>query len=492
MTTRKSLLAGTILGVAALATTPALAQTTARSAAPATPAPAPAATAAQVDALNKQIQALQSQLDGLKSQVDKDIKAVDKRVADAPTVTVANGRPRIQSADKAFDFALTTRVHLDYGWWFPDQGITTDLPDGFNVRRAFLGITGTAFKDWGYNITFDFSGRANSSGRVQNIGISYNGIKNWAFDIGAFQPSFTLMDSISSNDIPFIERSQTTNIAVTHVSGPEARTAVGFRHWGERYRVSAYLTGQQIGQTAGGTNDDQASGIVRASFLAATDKEYDVHFGLNYGYMWEPGSNATPGPTNYSLSDRPETRIGGLGATGLGFSTGNINTDNLAVYGGEFGASFKSFWTMAEYYRNDFEQKGGPDVDFDTWYVAAGYILTGERRPYSVAAGNFGSPRVASPFGVGGGMGLWELAVRYSVADLTDAGVATGGSTTSAAAILNRALQGEQKVWTFGVNWYANAAVRFMANYNMAKIDRPAGATDTEVDALTLRAQFAF
>ncbi|QJE73659.1 hypothetical protein HHL28_11665 [Aerophototrophica crusticola] len=476
MTFKTTLLAGTVLGVAALVSAPALAQTTARTTAPAATPSAPAVTAAQVDALNKQIQALQSQLEGLKEQVGKDIKAVDKKVADAPTVTLANGRPRFQSADKAFDVAIRSRVHLDYGYWFVDQGLTTDLPDGFNFRRVFLGLNGTVFKDWGYDVTVDFSGRANSSGRLQNFGLSYNGIKNWAFEIGAIQPSFTLMDSISSNDIPFIERTQTNNLAVSIVAN-EARLSAGFRHWGERYRVSVYATGDQVGTAS---RDDQASIIARASVLAATGPTFDVHLGTSGGYMYEAGADAGVPARNYSLSERPETRIGGLGGSGLNFNTGSINTDDYAVYGGEFGATYRSFWTMAEYFRHEFSQRGGlPDVDFDSWYVAAGWLVTGERRPYNVATGAFGAPRVQWPFSTTSyGPGAFELAARYSEADLTRDDVAN-------------ATEGKQKIWTLGVNWYANAAIRFMANYNIIKIERPV-LVDTEADAFTMRAQIQF
>ncbi len=466
MTFKTTLMAGTILGVVALASGSAVAQT-------------PGASQAQLDALNRQIQALQGQVKTLSEKLEKEIKAVDKRVTDSPRVSIDNGRPRIRSASgasQAFDVALRTRFHFDYGYWFPEQG-AGDLPDGFNVRRAFIGLYGTVFTDWNFGINADFSGRGNA-GRLQDLYMGFTGFKGWVIEAGAFQPSFTLMDTISSNDIPFIERSATNNMAVSIVAN-EARTAVGFRHNGQRYRVSAYLTGQQIGQTAGGTNDDQAAAIGRVSFLAATGNNFDVHLGVSAGYMWEPATNNTPGARTYSLSERPEIRIG----TAPSFiNTGNIDTDDYSVYGLEFGATYGAFWSMAEWFEHEFDQRpvGAPDLTFDSWYVAAGYMLTGERRPYSVASGNFGAPRVSWPFRVTGGYGTgaWELAARYSVADLTrgDAVIAT---------------EGEQEVVTLGINWYVNPAIRFMLNYNIIEVDRPVG-TDLEADALAVRMQFQF
>ncbi|WP_114395655.1 OprO/OprP family phosphate-selective porin [Oleisolibacter albus] len=472
---KNTLLAGTILGAAILVPGLAAAQS------------APAATAAQIDALNRQIQALQSQLDTLKETVGKDIQAVDKKVSSQATVTVDNGRPRFVSPDKAFDVSLRGRIHLDYGYWFGDKG-TTDLPDGFNFRRAFLGIGGKVFNDWVFDVNTDFAtsgaNRA-SNARLQQASFSYAGFKNWSIDFGAMQPSLTLMDSIGSNEIPFIERSQTTNLAVMNVAN-ESRLSAGFRHWGDRYRISAYVTGDQISNS--GPRDDQTAIIGRASVLAATGADYDVHVGTSAGYLITPGQTAGNSARNYSLSDRPETRIGGISlGTANGqwaFGTGDINTEDFTVYGGEFGATFKSFWAMAEYYEYEFGRRNNlSDVSFNSWYVAGGWFLTGERRPYSVAGGNFGAPKINSPFKVanGGGTGAWELVARYSTADLTSSKFV---ATT----------EGEQDIVTVGVNWYLNNAFRFMLNYNFIKIDRPAGSTasDVDADALTLRAQFTF
>lgn len=484
MTFKTTLMAGTVLGVVALAAGSAAAQT-------------PGASSAQLDALNRQIQALQSQVKTLSEKLEKEIKAVDKKVVDAPRVSIDNGRPRIRSASgasQAFDVAIRTRFHLDYGYWFPDAA-SGDLPDGFNVRRAFIGLYGTVFTDWNFGINADFSGRGNA-GRLQDLYMGYTGFKGWVIEAGAFQPSFTLMDTISSNDIPFIERSATNNMAVSIVAN-EARTAVGFRHNGTRYRVSAYLTGQQIAQganpstTSGGINDDQASAIARVSFLAATGSNYDIHLGANYGYMWEPATNTgNNAARNYALSERPEIRIGSAPSF---INTGSIDTDDYSVYGVEFGATYQAFWTMAEYFEHEFDQRpaGLPDVNFDSWYVAAGYMLTGERRAYSVASGNFAAPRVSWPFRTSGGYGTgaWELAVRYSEANLTDAGVPLNAAGRN---------QGDQSVWTLGVNWYVNPAIRFMLNYNIIEVDRPRSATgaligtDRELESLAMRMQFQF
>lgn len=468
MTFKTTLMAGTVLGALALAAGSAAAQT-------------PGAPQAQMDSLNRQIQALQAQIKALEEKVTRDHQAIDRRVTDLPRVTVDNGRPRFRtpaSATQQFDVALRTRLHFDTGYWFPDTNFAADPPDGFNIRRAFLGVAGTVFNDWAFNINADFSGTRGGAARLQEASLSFTGFKGWALDIGALQPSFTLEDSISSNDIPFIERSSPVNVAVSQVAS-ESRTVAGFRHWGDNYRVSAYLTGSTLGTAAG--PDDQASFIGRASFRPWTSNDGDLHVGANYGYMWEPQAPAGANqPRTVTLSERPETRIGG-GTVQL-VSTGAVDTDDFAVYGGELGLTYKSFWAMGEWYYYEIDQRlaGRPDLDFTGYYLAGGYFLTGERRQYSVQNGNFGGPRVQWPFRVSGGhgTGAWEIAFRYSSLDLTDENIVL-------------ATEGEQEVMTFGLNWYANAAIRFMFNYQNINVDRPVG-QDTEGDALTARMQFQF
>lgn len=83
-------------------------------------------------------------------------------------------------------------------------------------------------------------------------------------------------------------------------------------------------------------------------------------------------------------------------------------------------------------------------VDLSGGYVYVSWCITGQSRPYLIAAGEF-APLVPEREA-----GAWELALRYSTVDLDDvrAGV----------------LGGEAENVTLGLNWYANPGVRIMAN----------------------------
>ena len=476
MNFKSTLLAGTIVG-AALIVSPALAQT----------APAGGPSQAQIDALAQQIQALQSQLTSLKDSVGKEQKAVQKTLADMPKVSADGGRMRVVTADKKFDVALRARIHMDYGTWVNKDNYTTDATDGFQLRRAFLGVAGTVYKDWGYEFTGNFANDRGGASQVQAANITYNGFKDTQIIMGVFQPKFTLDDSTSSNDIAFMERAPIGNIVVG-IGGSDSRTGVGISNKGDQHFVAAYVTGNQTGTT--GTNDDMVNLLGRAAYSFWSSNEGAAGIGVSGVYQVTPQAAARTSATQItktaSFGDRPGLRIGG-NRTSL-TSTGTINNiDDQYAYGADLGFNFKSFWGAGEYYKfgasTDDRLPGSTaansfkDPEFDGYYVSAGYVLTGERRSYK--PGEWTGVKPAWPVGQGG-FGAWEVAARYSTVNLIDRAGGVAGTGT-----------GEEKNWTLGVNWYVNNAIRFMLNYVNTTVERPSG-TEQGLDALALRMQFQF
>jgi len=474
MTFKTSLLAGTVLGAAFIAA-PAMAQSAGN------------ASQAQLDALAQQIQALQGQLTSLKDSVAKDKVTTEKRLTDMPKVSADGGRMRVQTADKNFDVALRARIHMDYGTWVNKDNYTTDATDGFQMRRAFLGVAGTVYKDWGFEFTGNFANDRGGASQIQAANITYNGIKDTQVIMGVFQPKFTLDDSTSSNDIAFMERSPVGNIVVG-IGGSDSRTGVGISNKGTNYFIAGYVTGNATGTT--GTVDDMVNLLGRAAYQFYGSNEGGAGIGVSGVYQVTPQTtartSATAITTTTSYGDRPGLRIGG-NRTSL-TSTGTINQiENQWAYGADLGANYKNFWVAGEYYMfgADTEERlpgtntrnGFQDPEFDGYYVSAGYILTGERRTYK--PGEWTGVKPAWPVGQNG-FGAWELAARYSTVNLIDRAGGVAGTGT-----------GEEKNWTLGVNWYVNNAIRFMVNYVNTTVDRPNG-TEQGLDAVAVRMQFQF
>jgi len=131
-----------------------------------------------------------------------------------------------------------------------------------------------------------------------------------------------------------------------------------------------------------------------------------------------------------------------------------------------------------------------PNPSFDGYYVQASWVLTGESKPWNTATGSYGLPKPAHAFSFDRpGSGAWELAGRYSVLDLNDdAGLA--GHATPVGGIRG----GEQKIWSAGLNWYPNNAVRFLLDYQHVDVSRLNGAgadIGAKLDDVSLRVQLS-
>src|SRR6266446_5900143 len=171
----------------------------------------------------------------------------------------------IESADGRNAIFLTGRLQFDVGDYLdyrPGSRFATvqNLNSGVNARRARLGVVGRFAGDWDYTFIFDFGGSddgfppdpgARTSG-IQQALLSYNGLKNkgvpLVFDIGYLDVPFTLGESVSSNDIPLVERAAIVNVA-TNIFANDFRSALGVRSYTERYWAGLYLTGPQSGAT---------------------------------------------------------------------------------------------------------------------------------------------------------------------------------------------------------------------------------------------------
>lgn len=459
MTLRNILLAGTALGAAALLSGPAFAATN---------------TQAELDALKAQIEALQRKIDDVEIQHGNQIKSLEERKSDVE-VSLKDGRPVFKTADGNFTFGITGRAHLDVGAYDQDAASAANfggLRGNANFRRLRVGLNGTFAKDFKYNIEFNFGDSGTeSNARIYEAALTYAGIKGLNLVVGATKPKMTLDDSTSSNDITFIERATAVNLAITPAAG-EARMTAGGAYNTDNFFGGAYYT---MGSAAagGGLDDYDSSNIVGRLAYATSPKEgLNVHIGASGSHSFN-----VPADT-LRLRDRPELRVDPLRY----IDTGNIGgTDTVSVYGPELALNYGPFRAQGEYYRYDIDGIGGGSAEFDAWYLQASWVITGEAYKYDIKKAAYSGVKPANPFGFGGkGMGAWEVAARYSEADLNDASAGIAG--------------GQQEIITVGLNWYVNNNLRFMLNYLNVDVKNRGGVLNPNFghDAVALRTQFAF
>jgi phosphate-selective porin OprO/OprP len=190
----------------------------------------------------------------------------------------------------------------------------------------------------------------------------------------------------------------------------------------------------------------------------------------------------TGGPTNNTLglSDRIEVRIDP--ASNALLNTGAMqNVDSARVLSGEAAAQFGSFLASGEYFDFAVQRNNGlGDLSFNGFYGQASYVLTGEQHKYSESSGSFGGINPNRPVNFAtGDYGAWELAVRYSYANLNDLNIRGG----------------ELKSTTVGLNWYVNQNMRFLFNWINGAVDKTNTAgldTGARYNVFAMRTQVAF
>ncbi len=477
--------------------------------APTTPAAGPAdehdariaALNAQVEALRAQIATLAEQIGDLKVSTAANIK--DVRAAQAvTTVSIAAGKPTIASGDGAFSATLHGVMQLDAANYYQDDhpppSVTArDLNSGTNFRRARIGIDGKVFGDWDYNLLFDFGGSgAEDAGRIHELWVQYSGFKPLKVRVGAFPPSLGLEDAASTNGQLFLERPSIAEIARV-LAGGDTRVGAQLFGYGDRWFAAAAVTGNTISTLntqatsfTAPTFDEQLGFTARVAGTPLRGYDWLVHVGVNASYVATPADLGSAAAVRYALQlrDRPELRVDG---TRL-IDTGQIDTKSARHWGLELAAQKQNFYAEAEYFDIALDRRnaaaGVSNPQFSGWYVEGGWVLTGEARKYNTATAAFDAPSVTNVFDPRKRhWGAVELAARYSTADLNYHG--------DAALAADRVRGGQQDIWSVGVNWFPNSAVKFMLEYLDVSIDRKNSAGLTlgqDYQAIAARSQVAF
>jgi phosphate-selective porin OprO and OprP len=349
---------------------------------------------------------------------------------------------------------LRGRIHLDAAYHDEDDVL---LDDGFLNRRTRLGVTGT-LDDWSFLIEYDFAENATTAqdlilGRKVGAG---------TINIGHFKVPMGLNELTSGNHITFLERSTPTNL-VSDVR----RMGVGYDYFGSNYTVQTMVYGRAIGAREPG---DMPLGIA-GRFTYSPELAFGrLHFGASAAYEDRQDYSTL------RFRDRPESRVDGSRLIDTGNIDGVSSTTKLGL---ELAYQAGPFSAEAEYLLADVDTDTGSNPSFGGYHVQASYVITGESRAYRDGLFRGITPENRA--------GAWEVAARFSSADLIDGGFQGG----------------EQDSLTLGLNYYASKNVRFMANYIMVDVSDSAATVrganvpaivvgDDSPNILAVRAQVHF
>lgn len=442
-------------------------------------------------ALEEDLENVNAKLGDLKRSQSDQYGDVNRQFTGLPTIKLDNGRPTIATADGNFTLALRTLIQFDLGYY--SQGAVpagTDFSSGSNFRRARFGASGTVFKDWQYEFIYDFGGSGTETAGISSAFIQYDGLAPVHLKIGAFPPPESLEDSTSASDLLFVERSQPTDLGRS-VAGSDGRNAATIFAYDNNYFAAASYTLGLVNDAA--VFDEQQAFVGRVAYRLFGSPNANLVVGADLTYVFKIADTAAGAgsPTAFRLRERPELNVDSQNIRLV--DTGTIDAGDALHWGIEAAGNWQSFYAQGGYYNYQVSRRTGvlADPSFDGWYVQASWILTGESKPWRPERGAYALPKPAKPFNFGenAGWGAWEIAARYSGLDL-DFQEGLPGTLKTAAGIRG----GNQKIWTIGLNWYPNNAVRFVLDYSHTDVDRlnnAGGSIGAKLDTVALRTQLS-
>ncbi len=442
-------------------------------------------------------------------------KGHTSKTAVTPVVKEKDGAFTLESANGRNSIQLTGRMHLDYRDSDIDGSAssnalsdrdTATMADQFELRRARIGVKGKIAKDFKYEIVTNIPGTA-------TVDVAYLDFAKYdqaQIRVGKFKQPFNLEEQISSNNITMMERSYINQTAPGKKLG---LMVMGAPTAGMTYAGSVFQhndTELNIGP------DSKNSFAGRATLNFAEimgNKEMVMHLGLsgfesNYAVGSAQSSQADKDYGTTSTSNNTQT------ATISAFRSAGRGLNNIfrgQVYGvacttsdiscaSEFSASVRQqalglegifaygpFKLMGEYSAGDYRGRGqytasANEVKYDTktYYLEAGYFITGEKYADSYKGGVFSSFKPKNEFDLDkGNLGAIELAFRaegFDVEDTTLSATTAGRlqgilSSTDSGSSSTSGVKSGAKTYTAGVRWILNPNLILKGNYAYTDFD---------------------
>lgn len=329
--------------------------------------------------------------------------AMISSTANAEVNVSTNGGLKIESGE--YKVQIGGRIQYDYNR--SERNGEVD-EDDFDARRARLFIKGNVSESWNYKVNWNVDGEG-----FEDLYLRYSGWGQGAVvTVGKQHQAFTLSQLISSKDV-----------------GISERPAI----------VERYLIGRREGVQLHGDIDK-------------------LHYAI--GVFTEEGTdedNGFAGRVAYAPIKLDNSTLH------LGLSL--KNTEEQDGFGIEAAAVSGPFHIQAEYFDAE-EVSDEGEQEINGYYVQAGYVITGEKRPYKNGTFKKIKPESKS--------GAWEVVARYEEGDGGFGDIELGDTDASSYAL--------------GLNYYLNDYVRINTSYQAGE----SNLTEDDGNEFRVRFQVAF
>ncbi|MBI2992989.1 MAG: hypothetical protein HYY48_02290 [Gammaproteobacteria bacterium] len=326
----------------------------------------------------------------------------------------------------------------------------TELESGGELRRARLGVEARLWEHWVGKLEVDHDeDELSVKGAYVGYESKWSGGK-WWLRWGQHHVPFGFATLSSSKHMTFMNRPIYSD---NEIEPARQMGVAGFMN-GERWtaHVGAFTSNLDEPEDCffGAENDSAGECDQEFAFGARVtgtpfmrDKTHLMHVGAGILYKNPNGGTID--------MDQRDAVIHIIDSKNLNADFKGTADDAFA-YNLELGGVWGPAHALAQYVNMDVsrEDPALDDVTLQAWSVDVGYFLTGEAKNYDAGKAQWGSIKPKGIVGKGG-VGAWEVAVRYEEADYNDFDEAFIG--------------GEMHLLTVGLNWYVNNTMRFMANY---------------------------
>ena len=357
-----------------------------------------------------------------------------------------NGKLVFESKDEAFKWWFDSRLQIDGAMYFENKNA---MSNGATFRRLTFALKSVLWKDWQSELDVDFAEAVSTKSQtdLRDMWIKYTFPHfNLSLQAGNFKEPFGMERLNSSRLLTFLERS-----AVSNALPLGRRIGLSARYWTEYAQATAAIMGHEAGTRIDkGQRDEGFSTNLRLSGAPINEHGQNLHIGLAGSYKI-PDAVADLTPNTIEISARTETYVFNPKFLHSGDIT-DVNYYNR--YGGELMYINGPFYFQSEFMGTTVKRWfDKTSVNVRGAYATATWMITGETRDYYVDEGEVGP--VEAPKNSWGAL---ELAARYSMLDLNDAGAGVNG--------------GKSNQIMLGVNYYPNVNIKLQFNYSVVDLDK--------------------
>ena len=349
------------------------------------------------------------------------------------------GRAFLRSADGSFETFVTGYAQLDYHGY--QSGNVP--PDTFLIRRARLIVEGKLERYFDWRIEGDFSDTTSTI--LRDFYMRVHRFDELLLTFGQVRVPISQEEIRQDAVQDFVERSLVNGLVPSRSPGIMASGVIGKGVF--EYQVGAFNGKGLLALN----NNSTPEGALRLRFAPWKNSKGFWTRGIAFGGAYTQGQSV--GGT--SVRGQTESRS-------FTFFTPDTVNGQINRANGEFTWMLGPAAFRTEYVQTSQERENlGPGGTTLPGVVAKGsmavftYLLTGETKPESgavVPRNNLFGEQNGKP-----GFGAWELKVRYSNLQISDATAKSNRSETI----------------YFGVNWYLNRYVRHLFDVGIERFGDP-------------------